>query len=69
MGIKEKKLIPKYYLQRVAVCDDCNEELQDTGQRLLSSPLQWSMRCPKCKKFYHILETKLQSEWIWEETE
>lgn len=63
--IKEEKLIPEYYINRIPYCDDCNVRLIDTGRRLLSSPLQWSMKCPNCNKFYHINETELESEWVW----
>lgn len=63
--IKQQFLFPEYYVQKIPFCDNCNVELYFTGSQLLSAPAKNVMRCPNCKKFYHISENELQGEWKW----
>lgn len=61
--IKEIKMIPEYYIKRIAYCDDCGKELINTGSQLLSCPLKVVLKCKECNKYYHISENELQDEW------
>lgn len=65
--IKEKFLFPQYYIHRIPMCDDCNEELKRLPYELLSSPPQYQFQCPKCNKTYRYYDYQIQGEWKWRE--
>ena len=63
--IKKEFLIPEFYINKRAFCDNCDVELQDTGTRLMSNPPLIVLRCSKCNKEYNIRSDELQGEWKW----
>lgn len=65
MGIRKQFLIPECYINKIPICDDCGQLLEDTGRRLLSSPPRASYICKKCNKEYNFFEYELQGEWKW----
>lgn len=67
--IKEVKKIPKYYLEKIPMCDECNIELIITGIELLCFPSRKIYQCTSCAKQYYFSNEELQGKWIFEEEE
>ena len=65
MGIKKQFLIPECYVHKVPICDDCAQQLEDTGRRLMSNPPLCQFICKRCNKEYSFREHELQGEWKW----
>lgn len=65
MIIKEHKLVPDYYVEKIPVCDTCLLELELTNKSLASYPPKSVYKCPQCDKEYYIESYKLQGEWKW----
>lgn len=63
--IERHFLFPEYYVQKVAKCDECKIELQDTGVTIMSNPPIMQYNCPKCGKIYEFTKTELEGGWKW----
>ena len=63
--IRKQFLIPECYINKIPICDDCQEILQNTGVQLLTSPPKYQLVCPKCSKSYTFNESELKGEWKW----
>lgn len=64
--IDKHYLFPECYVAKVPKCDDCKGIiLKQTGQILMSNPLQIEYKCPNCNKMYTYREDELQGEWKW----
>lgn len=63
--IKKSYLIPEFYIHKIPYCDDCDEQLKDTGIALMSNPPQYQYICPKCNKTYTFNDKDIQGEWKW----
>lgn len=63
--IKEEYLFPQYFVNKIPICDDCNEPLKNTNQQLLSNPPLLIYKCPKCNKEYYYKESEIRGEWKW----
>lgn len=66
--IRKECLVPDYYLKKIPVCDNCNVDLKQEPNVLMSNPVQYIYKCPKCGNEYYFREEDIKGEWKWKVT-
>ena len=61
--INLKKIVHRVY------CDDCNVELESTGEAYMTAPPQYSYYCPNCNRRYTFWESYPWAEIVGDEVD